>query len=342
MPVECVGQARRQVTPPLPDDARAELGLAMQGVSDLPAEEAGRLLGSYLASSNARVRLAATRGLDSPSATAVAPGLLRKALADTNDLVAVTAGVSLFRTGDQTGVSRILSILKSPDATANRMAQHALMQEITKWGGGTRADEIYRSGRMPLFRVGPSEAEILTGLLDLKDWDLHRAVIYCLAFSEDRRVIGPLRAAMRNGARGRNLCRLIGALKYLRAREGVPELIAALGHLERDEEIGNESAHYAGKALAHLAAPESVEPLLGLLTAQDPEVRDLAAETLSRVFDAKLGANERLAPSGGRLERVTRESLPAPEALRTAWSAFWLAAKDRYEWNAEAPPLMEK
>jgi hypothetical protein len=333
---------RRRVAPPGPDDARWELGMAMQGVTDLPAEEAGKLLGHYLTNSNAIVRLAATRGLDSPSARTVAPELLKKALADKDDFVAVTAGVSLFRLGDPSGVSRILSVLKSPDATANRLAQHAVMSDLTKWGGGTVADEIYPSSRLPLFRVGKEETEILATLLNLKDWGLHRAVIYCLAFSEDRGAIEPLREAMRAGEKARNLCRLIGVMKYKRVRESVPELITALGTLEHDERAGNESSRYAGKALAHIAAPESVEPLIGLLTAKEKEVRDTAADTLSRVFDATLGPDERLLPSDGKLQRVAKNALPAPEALRSAWEAFWKTGAAQYEWNEARPPLKRK
>jgi hypothetical protein len=131
-------------------------------------------------------------------------------------------------------------------------------------------------------------------------------------------------------------------LKYKRAREGVPELVAALGRLEHDDEIGNESSHYAGTALVQIAAPESVEPLIGLLAAKDAEVREIAADTLSRVFDAKLGPDDRLAPSDGKLARVAKKDLPAPEALQVAWETFWKTAKDCYEWNSKQPPLVEK
>jgi hypothetical protein len=222
------------------------------------------------------------------------------------------------------------------------MAQHAVMRDLTAWGGGTKADEIYRSGRLPLFKVGKAEAETLATLMKLKDWNLHRAVIYCLAFSEDRSAVEPLRQAIRDGESGRNLCRVIGALRYLRARESVPELLTALGRLERAEEVGNESSHCAGRALAHIAAPESVEPLIGLLNAKEQEVRDIAAETISQIFDAKLGADERLLPADGKLGRVAKGALPAPTELRAAWEAFWKTAKDRYEWNEKEPPLREK
>jgi HEAT repeat protein len=288
------------------------------------------------------VRLAAAHGLDSPAAAAVAPALLKKALADKDDLVAVTAGASLFRLGDASGVSRILAILRSSDPTANRLAQHAIMKDLTRWGGGTPADEIYRSGRMPLFRVGKAEAEVLATLMKLKDWNLHRAVIYCLAFSEDRCAIEPLRQATRDGENGRNLCRVIGALRCLRARESVPELIGVLGRLEHNEEIGNESSACAAHALAHIAAPEAVEPLIGLLDAKEAEVRDLAEETLSRMFDAKLDPATRLAPPGTRLQPMRKDSLPAPAALRADWESFWKKARNGYEWDSSAPPLRMK
>jgi hypothetical protein len=161
---------RRRVAPPAADDARFELCMAMQNVANIPAEQMAKLLSNYLASDTPAVRLAAARGVDSPAARPVATELLRKGVADKDDFVAVTAAVSLFQLGDSSGVARILSILKSPDATANRMAQHAIMRDLTKWGGGTKADEIYKSGRLPLFKVGKEEVAVLSTLMNLKAW----------------------------------------------------------------------------------------------------------------------------------------------------------------------------
>jgi hypothetical protein len=111
---------------------------------------------------------------------------------------------------------------------------------------------------------------------------------------------------------------------------------------EPDPEFAFQPFHDAVLRLTARSFAESVEPLIGLLNAKEKEVRENAAEALSRVFDAKLGADERLLPADGKLTRVAKGALPAPEELRAAWEAFWKTAKDRYEWNDKEPPLREK
>ncbi|MFO7898159.1 MAG: hypothetical protein R6V58_03750 [Planctomycetota bacterium] len=324
------------------DDARVVLAQAApRQVPDWPENEARALLGKYLEDGSERLRLAVCWGLWQSRLGGLRKELLEKALADESELVKVTAAYVLLENKDPSGLAVLMNGALSEEPYVYKMAETAILTEMHPGG----------------FAIGKPEVEALSILLGntrrgegkgAHYWYLRRAAILMLTESEDPEgAATSLLAELGAGDQltGNNLNRVLRGLGRIRSRKAVPKLVWFVargraphwrgGHGDRAESI-------AATALARIADPKSVAPLITLLTSKKPGSAENALRALSLMFDPDLATGKRLVPEDGKPAGVRVDELPANSLVQKRWQAFWQENEGKYVWDPDGPPLKKK
>lgn len=331
---------------------RVRLGYAAQAecrmVLESPAAAAPATPPMRPAVGSEQARAIDLLGLWTAPAGAEADARLTKALDDTSELVRVTAGYMLLRRGNAAGTAEVLRAARSKNPHVFKLAETAVLKEMVRWDADSEAARAIdpKTLLVPRFPVGKVEAQALLGLIDSGSWYLSRAALLMIGQSGSSEAAAGLLARI-DKLKDRNLNRAIGALGVLRCQAAAPQLVAFVGRGKAANHgtlayNGDEAEKYAAAALVRIADPACVAPLIALLDAAKPEVRELAQEALSRLFGGETAGGRRLLPRDGRLEAVRLDELPAPAARRAAWEAFWKAAAGRYETNRDGSGLRGK
>jgi hypothetical protein len=330
------------------DDIRAEFAvLAPRDAAGWRDDEATALLGGWMNNGSERVRLGVVWGLSGGRLGAVGRKLLVTALRDQSERVRMAAAYVLLDRDDPAGLAEVFRGALSENPDVYKLAETSMLRKLLVWDAShPLAGAIDR--RVKLVPVYKMDREAVLALGDLlsrsKAWYFRRSALFLLGTSGDPAAAPPLLRAMRRPERDRNLNRCIGGLGLLRHREAVPDLLkyVARGHGPKfgtKHYNGDEAESYAGVALVRTADPKSVAPLITMLDAEKPRVREVARRTLTDLFASGVPADRCLVPRDGSLEQARVDDLPAPADLRKAWATFWKANAAKYAWPSDGPPL---
>jgi HEAT repeat protein len=334
----------RYVSGALPnwDDARAVLCLtAAHQVPDWPEGEAARLLSTYYEEGNEGLRLAVAWALWGGTAGEPGRKLLHRALKDESQLVRVTAAYALLEERDPAGLAEIFRGAVSEDPAVFKIAETAMIKQV-------------HGGRYTLDKEAVEALSLMLGETRAREgrgrsrWYLRRAAILLLRDTKDPGGSeSTLLEELRDNRRltGNNLNRVIAGLGAVRSPKAVPDLV---WFVKRGRNPGWRGGHgdraerEAAAALARIAHPDAVRPLIGLLASKTPATAEAALRALTGMFDPDAPGDVRLVPKGDKLVRVRIDKLPAPTTVRAAWEAFWKVHNDAYVWDENGPPLRRR
>jgi len=325
------------------EDAQAELAVtAPREVRDWREREVDALLGKYLASGGEGLRLAVVWGLWDGRCGKAGEELLLQALKDESQLVRVTAAYVLLDRKNTAGLAHVFQGALSKDSNVYKMAETAILKKVLGAGHSIGKAEVEALGEILRQTRGADRASRTSY------WYLRRAVFLMLPLSTDRAgAESALLAELRAGEQltGNNLNRVIRGLGVVRSVKAIPDLV---GFLKRGRNPGWRGGHgdraesFAATALANIAAPESVAPIIELLDSETAGTAAQSLRALTLMFDPGAPADRRLVPRAGRLEQVRIARLPRPTAIRGAWEEFWKASGAKYERDPDGPPLRVK